>query len=134
VTKLNRWPGNQYRQPAPEVEIFPDFDETLTTGLEDTVRNLHIIRQHSGREHEERQLENQILTGLMAEAKKLRETDLPKLIATIKTKASKGEFAVFTKASADGIDARIATIRTVATWAIGIQFLLIIFILGKVLK
>lgn len=131
---MNRWPGNPYRQPAPEVEIFPDFDETLTDGLEDTVRNLQIISRHTGREHEERQLENQILTGLMAEAKKLRETDLPKLIGTLKTKASKGEFEAFSKAAVANIDGRIATIRTVATWAIGIQFLLIIFILGKVLK
>lgn len=131
---MNRWPGTPYRQPAPQVEIFPDFDETLTDGLEDTVRNLQIISRHSGREHEERQLENQILTGLMAEAKKLRETDLPKLVATLKTKASKGEFADFSKTAVTHINERLDTIRTVATWAIGIQFLLIIFILGKVLK
>lgn len=134
MTKLNRWPGNQYRQPAPEVEIFPDFDETLTSGLEDTVRNLKVISSHAGREHEERYLEREILSGLMAEAKKLRETDLPKLIAALKLKASKGELADFSKTAVALIDDRIATIRTVAMWAIGIQFLLIIFILGKVLK
>lgn len=133
MTRLNKFPGNRYRQPKPEVEIFPDFDETLTPGLDDTVRGLHTLRQSSGSEYEAGQLELQLLNGLLADAKVLAANQ-QKIISTLKTKASKGELALDAEQIQDHLDKRVDVIRNVAMWAIGIEFALIGLILVKVWK
>jgi hypothetical protein len=40
------------RAPTPDVELYPAFDETLTSGLDETVRNLKVLRERSHQSEE----------------------------------------------------------------------------------
>lgn len=111
-----RWPGA--KQKTPDLELFPTFDDTLTTDVEDTVRNLPTLKL--GRPHSEAERwQFKVVTDLTEEVKTLR-VELGNVVRALDKKASLMAQAKFEKTLADRVDARIDKIRTIAMWAIGI--------------
>ncbi len=98
---------------------YPAFDETLTTGLEDTVRNLRILRERSPSDDEARRWQFKAVDDLTTEVKSLRH-ELGNLVRALDKKASLMNQAKFEKSLTERLDARVDKIRNIAMWAIGV--------------
>lgn len=72
-----------------EVELFPDYSTTLASGVDDTVRNLRVLREHARPEEEEIRTRDLAIEQLTEEVRTLRE-ELARVVESLKTKASKG--------------------------------------------
>lgn len=120
------------RYPAQEPE-YPAFDETLTTGLEDTVRNLEVLRDdeppRSGNaEWQHYQL--QAFRDLTEEAKKLR-TEVARLHEKLAAKASKSQMEEFQKSLTESMNKRVDRL-----WKFGVvpTFATLAWVLERVLS
>jgi hypothetical protein len=133
MTVLRRWPGEHYRPAAPTVELFPDFADTLTTGLDETVRNLKVLRERSRNDEESMRWQLKAFEDLQAEVLDLRKK-MAGVIEAVNKRATTVAVGRFEKAFAERMDKRLDFWRTLACWAIGLQFMLIIAILTKVWK
>jgi hypothetical protein len=118
VTREPRWQG-----PATRGELYPAFDDTLTTGLEDTVKTLRVLRERVHSEEEEQRWQFKAVDDLTTEMKSLRK-EVGNLVRALDKKASITTQAKFEKSLSDRLDARIDRIRSIAMWAIGLLFTL----------
>jgi len=100
-------------------DLFPAFDETLTTGIEDTVRNLRILPEHSRASAESQRWQFKAVSDLTEEVKALRH-ELANVLRALDKKASLINQGKFEKSLTERMDGRIDKIRTIAMWAIGI--------------
>lgn len=100
---------------------YPAFNETLTTGLEDTVRNLRILRERSPGDDEARRWQFKAVDDLTTEVKTLRH-ELGNLVRALDKKASLINQAKFEQSLTAKLDVRIDKIRNITMWAIGILF------------
>lgn len=120
-----RWP------PAVEQEValFPDFDDTMTTGIDDTMRNLRVLDlKGQSRSVEYQNFHLQATRELTAEVAAMRK-ELAKAVQTINLKASKGQLDKVSVQLTEKIDQRLDTIRN---WAgIGIAVMGIVLTLLK---
>jgi hypothetical protein len=103
---------------------FPAFDETLTTGLEDTVRNLRVIRERTHSHEEAQRWQFKAVTDLTEEVKALRR-EHGNLVRALDKKAGLVNQARFEKLMTEHIDAKVDKIRAIAMWAIGVLFIVI---------
>lgn len=125
VVKDKRWPNETARPRAAEEELYPEFDETLTSGLEDTVRHFK-AQPHWEHEHPDRadapDANHWLEKGIdeaKNEIKRLRK-DLGALVRAVDKKSSLMAQGKFEKEMKEHIDSRIDKIRNIAMWAIGI--------------
>lgn len=129
MTKLNRWPGEHHRPPAANVELFPDFDTTITRQLDDTVRNLRVLRDHShgGGEEEARwQLAAfEDMRRQIAEIQKAAVTMRDELAK----RPTKAQMAAFEKALGEKMDKRADTLRNTTLSVIGVVVALVLGLL-----
>jgi hypothetical protein len=119
VTKIDRFPGEYHRPPKAAVELYPAFDETLTTELDATVRNLKVLRERSHGSEESERWKIKAFEDLQAEVLALRKA-IASIVKELNRKASLANQGKFESTLAERMDKRIDTIRNVACWAIGI--------------
>ena len=100
------------RPPAPDVELYPPFDETLTTGLDDTVRQLKVLRETSHHDEESARWQLKAFEDLQAEVLALRAS-MAKIVAELNRKAALAAQARFEKAMTERIDKRLDVWRNV---------------------
>jgi hypothetical protein len=139
VVKLSRphrsepWRQISIRE-APEDsfgELERSFSETIAQDLDDTVRNLRTLGEPAQAfDPAVRASTSQAVYMLIEEVRELRAAQA-KTISEVSRKASSTAVAKDIAAIGSHLDKRVDSIRSVAMWAIGIQFLLIMFILGK---
>ncbi len=103
---------------------FPAFDETLTTGLDETVRNLRVIRERSHNHEEAQRWAFKAVTDLTEEVKAIRR-EHGNLVRALDKKAGLVNQARFEKSMIEHVDNRIDKIRAIAMWAIGVLFIVI---------
>ena len=110
MVKLAHFPKpgelKRLRDVESEVELFPDFSTTLASGIDDTIRNLRVIREHSHASEEEERARNRAIEQLREEISKLRK-ELDTVIGSVRTKASKGTLKTFGDALTGKIDRRV---------------------------
>lgn len=133
MVKSNRWPGEYHKSPKAEIDLYPTFDETIVTGIDETVRNLRVISQRSGSDEEFRQYQLQALKELTTEVKELRK-EVAKVISALKTKASKTQFDEWAKAADADYEKRITNVFRLLTFFGAFLSLLLGFIAIKVGK
>ncbi len=127
--KTNRWPGEYHRPPKAEVELLPDFDQTITDGqLDETVRNLRVLREHSHSHEEEARYQFQAIQNLTDTVKEHR-TMLERIIASLKLKQSKVASADFETKLIARIEKRVDNIFKLVA-ALGVIFALILAVIG----
>jgi hypothetical protein len=131
MTLTNRWPGEYHKRPKPEVDLYPAFDETLTTGLDETVRNLKVLRERSQSDEEAMRWQLKAFVDLQAEVLDLRKAHAS-LVKEVNRKATLTSQRQFEAAFTARMEKRIDTIRNLATWAIGV--LVVVMGLIKVVK
>ncbi len=110
-------------------ELYPTFDETLTSGLEDTVRHFKAQPQWEHRGAADRPgPDKEVIHWLekavdeaKEEIKRLRK-DMGNLVRAHDKKASIMSQGKFEKEMKQHITERIDQIRNIAIWAIGILF------------
>ena len=93
---VSRWHRGPTPAADPEVELFPDYATTLASGIDDTLRNLKVIREFTYSGEEDRRLNDQALSQLRTEIQTLRD-EHAKFLTTLKNKASKGQLEEFKK-------------------------------------
>jgi hypothetical protein len=125
----SRWPPT--RPSIPEIELYPAFDTTLTSGLDETVRNLKTLRHRAQGDEEANRWQLQAFEDLRAEVLSLRASHAT-LVEGLNKKASLSAQRKFEAALTERIDKRIDIIRNVACWAIGV--LVVVMGLIKVIK
>jgi hypothetical protein len=99
--------------------MYPAFDETLTSGIEETTQQLRVLRERSHSDEEAQRWQFKAVTDLTEECKSLRK-EMGNLVRALDKKASLMNQAKFEKTLAAAVDARIDKIRNIAMWAIGI--------------
>jgi hypothetical protein len=119
------------RPSTPEVDVYPAFDTTLTSGLGETVRNLKTLRHRALGDEEANRWQLKAFEDLQQEVMNLRKT-VGELVTIINRKASLMAQKKFEAALAERVDKRIDTIRNIACWAIGI--LVVVMGLIKVVR
>lgn len=77
------------REDAADIPL-KDFDTTLTSGLDDTVRHLKAIREDTHATVEADRLRSQAIDQLAVETRAVR-VELAKVVETLNRKASKGQ-------------------------------------------
>ena len=107
------------------IELYPDFDETLTTNVEDTVRNLRILPERERSTPESQRWQFKAVADLTEEVKALRH-ELGNVVRALDKKTSISAQGKFEKAMGERITARLDTMRTTAMWAVGLLFLVVI--------
>ena len=120
-TKLDRLPNREEykrlrerwdREDAEDIPL-KDFDDTLTSGIDDTISHLKIADFTS--KTERAQLQVTAFEELRAESKKLREA-LAEVVQTLNRKASKAALAQFEKSYAAKNDKRIDNLFKLVTF------------------
>jgi hypothetical protein len=113
------WQERQ-RLVEPEADL-PEFTDTIAQSLEDTISNLRIIKPEQRRSVEYQNLERELIRGLTAEVKEIREA-LAATITTVGTKVGKGRHDRFEKALTEKVDKRLDTVRnlTIALVTVGL--------------
>ena len=112
-------------------ELEKTFSSTLAGELEDTVRNLRILGEpRADHSIEGRAGSSRAITMITDEVRDLREKQFL-LVSSLGRKAASKAVAEQLEKIAKDLNARVDTIRTVAMWAMGIQFTLIMFILER---
>ncbi len=110
------WP-NEARE-----DRYPAFNDTLTTGLEDTVKNLRILGDGGKPPNNESQRwQFKAVDDLTTEVKELRK-ELGNVVRALDKKASLMNQAKFETSLTAKIDVRIDRIRAIGMWAIGLLF------------
>jgi|SRR5882762_2554019 len=93
MVKLSHFPRpgelKRLRDSRDVEELFPDYSATLTSGIDDTLRNLKVIREHAHPSEEQERTRDLAIEQLRKEISKLRE-ELETVIGSVRTKASKG--------------------------------------------
>src|SRR4029077_1708720 len=89
-----------------EIELFPDYSATLTSGIDDTLRNLKVIREHAHPNEEEARTRDLAIAQLTEEIGKLRK-ELDTVIGSVRTKASKGTLKTVSTELATKLDRRV---------------------------
>ena len=97
-------------RPAPDVELFPAFDETLTTGLEDTVRNLKVMVERTHQTEETNRWQLQAFEDLKSEVLALRAA-IAALTKEVNRKAFLTAQSRFEKGLTERIDKRLDGLR-----------------------
>jgi len=134
-----------YRRPTPkrstwntvakseeDEELERTFTATLTGELEDTVRNLRVLGEPRAEQtHEGRAGSMRAIIMLTDELRDQREKQFL-FLASLGKKASSNAVAESLEKMSKELNERVATIRNIAMWAIGIQFALIGFLLTRV--
>jgi hypothetical protein len=130
VTKLNRWPGEYHRPPAPQVELSPDdFDQTITgADLDATVRNLKVLRERTHSSEEEARYQFKAIEDLTT-ASKEHARSLEKVVAALKLKQSKAASIDFQNELAANINRRLDGIYKLIA-ALGVLFAIILAVIG----
>ena len=131
MTKLNRWPGEYHRPPKAEVELFPDFDQTIAgrnKELDDTVRNLRIIREHSTSNEDEQRYQFKAIADLTESAKE-QAAMIQRVVTALKTKSSKQALADFETNLTAKIEKRLDNIFKLVS-VLGVIFALILAVIG----
>lgn len=108
MTVLKRWPGERYRPPAPRVELIEDdFDQTIAgVDLDETVRNLKVLRERSHGGEEEARYQFQAIENLQTLTTKQGES-ITRIIASLKLKQAKAAAAEFENAMKARIEQRM---------------------------
>jgi hypothetical protein len=139
VTKQHRrrasdTPWSLVAKSQEDEELEKSFAATIAEDLDDTVRNLQVLGEPRG-DHtpEGRAGTMRAIVMITDEVRDLREKQFV-LIGSLGRKAGSKAVAEQLSQIAKDVNARVDTIRNVAMWAIGIQFLLIMFILGVVYR
>ena len=131
MTKLDRWPGEYHRPPKPEVDLFPDFDETVAGAnkeLDETVRNLRVFRERSHSSEEEQRYQFKAISDLTETAKKHAEV-MQKIITSLKLKQPKAGAAEFERQLAARIERRVDNIFKLVA-ALGVVFAALLAVIG----
>lgn len=127
--KSNRWPGETYRPPKPTVEIYPDFDDTIAgKELDETVRNLRVLREISHSDEEEKRYQFEAFQRLSLLAKEHGDV-IAKIIASLKVKQSKSAAAEFEAKLAARIEKKVDNIFKLVG-ALGVIFAMILAAIG----
>jgi hypothetical protein len=129
--KSNRWPGEFHRPPKAEVDLFTDFDETVADigkDLDETVRNLRVLRDRSHTDEEERRYQFKAIADL-TETVKEHGAVLQRVIASLKLKQPKAAAGSFEQAMAAKIDKRLDSIFKLVA-ALGVIFAALIAVIG----
>lgn len=94
----------------PEADL-PDFSDTIASQLEDSTREMRILKDPRRRQTVEYQnLQNQVIGQLTDELREQREV-LAKVVEYTKGRASKAKLEVFARELTEKIDKRLDNIR-----------------------
>lgn len=125
MTVRRTWPP-----PREPEEDFPAFDDTLTTGIEDTVRNLQVLtdRSRPGGSQEWQRYQLDAFRDLTKEVQELRK-EVARIHETQRLKASKGAQEKFEKELAAKFDKKV---QNLWKYAAGPLFAIAAVVCGKV--
>jgi hypothetical protein len=125
-----RWPNaSPPKSEAAEDDKYPAYDETLTSGIEDTVRNLKVLTERSHPDTEWQHYQLQAFRDLTKEVQQLRK-DHAKLLEAVKHKASRKEQEEFQRDLTALLDKKV---QNLWRYAVAPLFAIAAFICGKVL-
>jgi hypothetical protein len=129
MTVLRRWPGEYHRPPAPVVELNEDdFDGSSSLILDETVRNLKVLREHSHSSEEEARYQFKAISDLTESVKRL-ESNQAKLVTSLKLKMSKVQAEDFQKALSEAVAKKVDGIFKLVA-ALGVGFGIILAVIG----
>jgi ABC-type multidrug transport system fused ATPase/permease subunit len=127
--KANRWPGEYHRPPKPAVELYPEFDDTIAgKELDETVRNLRVLRELSHSDEEEKRYQFEAFQRLTDLSKEHSDV-IAKIIASLKLKQSKSTSAEFEAKLTAKIEKRVDNIFKLVG-ALGVLFAIILAVIG----
>jgi hypothetical protein len=121
--ELQRRLREQEQSPS-EIPLLPDFANTLTSGIDDTVQHLKIIQDHSIPNAEADILKHTAVKQLTDEVRTLRG-ELAQVIATVNMKASKGQLKEFAAGLTARVDKRVENLfKVVGVMGVAIGLLI----------